>query len=116
MLLGVLIATVLVIVGLVSMISAYAKSIKEASMLILPLYFVSIIVGVSTMFSSEAASNPVMYLIPIYSSVNMLISVLTLDVVPLHFLLMVASSLVYVAILIFIINKLFQSEKVMFSK
>ncbi|QMS85529.1 ABC transporter permease [Candidatus Xianfuyuplasma coldseepsis] len=116
MLFGVLLATVLVIVGLVSMISAYAKSIKEASMLILPLYFVSIIVGVSTMFSGEASANLWVYLVPIYSSVNMLISVLTFEVVPLHFLLMVVSSVLYVGILIYIINKLFQSEKVMFSK
>lgn len=116
MLFGVLLATVLVIVGLVSMISAYAKSIKEASMLILPLYFVSIIVGVSTMFSGEASANLWVYLVPIYSSVNMLISVLTFEVVPLHFLLMVLSSIAYVGILIYIINKLFQSEKVMFSK
>lgn len=113
---AVLLATVLVIVGLISMISAYAKTIKEASMLILPLYFVSIIVGISTMFSGEAATNPVMYLIPIYSSVNMLISVLTFEIVPIHFVLMMISSFVYVAILIFIINRLFQSEKVMFSK
>ncbi len=113
---GVLLATVLVIVGLVSAISAYAKSIKEASMMILPLYFLSVIVGVSSMFSGEAATNPLMYLVPIYSSVNMLIGIMTFEIVPLHFLLMVISSVVYVAILIFIINKLFQSEKVMFSK
>jgi len=113
---AVLLATVLVIVGLISMISAYAKNIKEASMLILPFYFVSIIVGVSTMFSGEASSSAVTYLIPIYSSVNMLISILTFETVPMHLFIMISSSVVYVAILIFIINKLFQSEKVMFTK
>ncbi len=112
----VLLATVLVIVGLISMISAYAKNIKEASMLILPLYFVSIIVAVSSMFSGEASSSLVTYVIPIYSSINMLVSILMFETVPLHLIVMIASSLVYVAILIFIINKLFQSEKVMFSK
>lgn len=113
---AVLLATVLVIVGLISMISAYAKTIKEAGMLILPFYFISIIVGVSTMFSGEASSSMYVYLIPIYSSVNMLISILTFEVVPMHFMLTVCSSAVYVALLIFVINKLFQSEKVMFSK
>lgn len=113
---AVLLATVLVIVGLISMISAFAKTIKEASMLIMPLYFVSIIVGVSTMFSGEAVSSFYAYLIPIYGSVNMLIGILTFEVVPLNFMLLLISSVVYVAILIFIINKLFSSEKVMFSK
>jgi|LGVF01.2.fsa_nt_gb sodium transport system permease protein len=112
----VLLATVLVIVGLISMISAYAKNIKEASMLILPLYFVSIIVAVSSMFSGEASSSLVTYVIPIYSSINMLVGILMFEIVPLHLIVMIASSLVYVGILIFIINKLFQSEKVMFSK
>ena len=112
----VLLATVLVIVGLISMISAYAKNIKEASMLILPLYFVSIIVAVSSMFSGEASSSLVTYVIPIYSSINILVGILMFEVVLLHLIVMISSSLVYVGILIFIINKLFQSEKVMFSK
>jgi sodium transport system permease protein len=113
---SILIATVLVIVGLVSCISAYAKNIKEASMLILPLYFVSIIVGVTSMFSGEASQNTWMYLLPIYSSVNMLIQVLTFEIIPLHFAIMVISSVVYTAILIYVMNKLFESEKVMFTK
>jgi sodium transport system permease protein len=116
MIIAVLFATVLVIVGIISVISTYARTIKEASMLILPFYFVSIIIGVSSMFSGEAATNTLMYLVPIYSSVNMLISILTFSVVPTHFMLMVISSVVYVSILIYVMNRLFQSEKVMFSK
>jgi sodium transport system permease protein len=113
----VLLATVLLIVGLVSLVSAYAKSIKEASMLILPFYFVAIIIGVSTVFNNgETASNPMLYAVPIYNSVNMLIGILTFDIVPLHFMIMVLSNLVYVVILVYIINKLFESEQVMFSK
>ena len=113
---GILLATVLVIVGLVSVISAFAKTIKEASMLILPFYFISIIIGVSTMFSGEPSTNPFVYIIPIYSSVNMLIAVMTFEVVALHYILVISSSLLYVGILIFLMNKLFQSETVMFSK
>jgi sodium transport system permease protein len=114
--LAILLATVLVIIGIVSVVSAFAKTIKEASMLILPFYFISIIIGVTSMFNSEAAESAWMYLIPLYSSVNMLIGILTFHVVPLHFTLTIISSVVYVAILIFIMNKLFSNEKVMFSK
>lgn len=113
---AVLLATVLVIVGIISCISAYAKNIKEATMLIMPVYFISIITGVSSMFSGEAASSNMIYLVPIYSSINMIISILTFEMVPVHFLVFVLSSLVYVAILIVLMTKLFQSEKVMFSK
>jgi sodium transport system permease protein len=112
----ILLATVLVIIGIVSVVSAFAKTIKEASMLILPFYFISIIIGITSMFSKDAAESAFMYLIPLYSSVNMLVSILTFNVVPLHFTLTVISSVVYVSILIYIMNRLFSNEKVMFSK
>ncbi len=112
----VLLATVLVIIGIVSVVSAFAKTIKEASMLILPFYFISIIIGITSMFNSDAAESAWLYLIPLYSSVNMLIGILTFNVVPLHFTITVISSVVYVAILIYIMNRLFSNEKVMFSK
>jgi sodium transport system permease protein len=116
MLFSVLLATVLVIVGIISIISAYAKTIKEASMLILPFYFLSIVMGISTMFSGEASSNILIYLIPLYNSINIIISILTFEIVPTQYLLTIISSLVYVSVFILILNKLFQSEKIMFSK
>lgn len=116
MLLIVIFTTVLVIVGIISVVSGYAKTIKEASMLILPFYFISVIVGISSMFSGEASADMISYIIPIYSSVNMIIAILTFEVVPAYFLISVISNLVYVSIFIFILNKLFQSEKIMFSK
>lgn len=116
MLFTVLLATVLVIVGIISIISAYAKTIKEASMLILPFYFLSVVMGMSTMFSGEANSNTLIYLIPLYNSINIIISILTFEVVPTQYLLTIISSLVYVSVFILILNKLFQSEKIMFSK
>ncbi len=112
----VLLATVLFIVGIISVISAYAKTIKEASMLIMPVYFISIFIGVSTMMSGEANPNQMLYLIPIYNSVHVIISILTFEIVPTTFFIMVGSNLVYVAILIYILNKFFQSEKIMFAK
>lgn len=116
MLFAVILGTVMVVIGLISVISAYAKTIKEASMLILPFYFVSVFVGISTMFSGEASQTLYSYLIPIYSSVNMIIAILNFDVNIVHFLLMVGSSVVYLSIFIYILNRLFQSETIMFSK
>ncbi len=68
------------------------------------------------MFSGEASSDLVTYLIPIYSSVHMIISILTFEVDLMHYLLTILSSLVYVSILIYVLNRLFQNERVMFSK
>ncbi len=112
----VLLATVLVIVGLVAVLSAYAKTIKEASMLILPFYFASIALGISTMFSGEASSNMLIYFFPIYSSVNLIIGILTFDVSLTALFITISTSLIYVAIFVYILTKLFQSEKIMFQK
>lgn len=116
MLFVVIFSTVLVIVGIISVVSGYAKTIKEAGMLILPFYFISIIVGISTMFSGEATESLVMYMIPIYNSVNMIISILTFEVSMTTFFVTIASNLVYVTVFIFVLNRLFQSEKIMFAK
>jgi sodium transport system permease protein len=49
----VLLTTVIFVVGLVSVISAYGKTIKEASMLIMPVYFLAIIVGMMNFFGAD---------------------------------------------------------------
>ena len=116
MLFSVLLATVLVIVGLVAVLSAYAKSIKEASMLILPFYFVSMALGISTMFSGEASTELWVYFMPVYSSVNLIIAVLTFELSLTAYLITISMSLVYVTIFVYILTKLFQSEKIMFQK
>jgi len=116
MLFAVLLATVLVIVGLVAVLSAYAKTIKEASMLILPFYFASMALGISTMFSGEASSNLLIYFLPIYSSVNLIIAILTFEISLTAFFITISTSLVYVAIFVYILTRLFQSEKIMFQK
>lgn len=113
---SVLLATVLVIVGLVSVLSAYAKTIKEAGMLIMPFYFVSIGLGISSMFSGEASSELWVYFMPIYSSVNLIIAVLTFDISLTAYLITIGTSLIYVTIFVFILTRLFQSEKIMFQK
>jgi sodium transport system permease protein len=104
------------IVAIVSLVSTYAKTIKEAGMLILPFYFISIIVGVSSMFNGEPSTNMFMYFVPIYNTINILIAILTFEVSSMYFMIMVLSNLVYVAVMVFFMAKLFQSEKVMFQR
>lgn len=116
MLFTILLATVLVIVGLISIVSAYAKTIKEASMLILPFYFGAVILGVSSMFSDDTQANLFLYLIPLYNTIQMLIGILTFEINTAAYLVTMISSLVYVSIFVYILNKMFQSEKIMFSK
>ena len=113
---SILLATVLFIVGLVAVLSAYAKTIKEASMLILPFYFISMALGISTMFSGEASSELWVYFMPIYNSVNVIIAILTFEISITAYLITIGTSLVYVIIFVYVLTRLFQSEKIMFQK
>lgn len=108
--------TTLFIVGMISVISAYAKSIKEASMMILPAYFASVVIAISTMFQNEPSSMGAIYFIPMYNSINMLVSVLVGEVNSVFFLITIFTNLFFVGLFIYVLTRLFQSEKAMFTK
>ncbi|HAQ56322.1 MAG TPA: hypothetical protein DCR44_02800 [Acholeplasmatales bacterium] len=115
--LALLFSTVFVIVGVIAVVSAYAKNMKEAGTLITPIYFVTIIIGVSTMFSDGATSDWWAYLIPIYNTVQTLTAVLTFDPATATYLLLTAlANLAYTGLFVYVLNRMFQSERIMFAK
>lgn len=117
MILVVLFSTVFVIVGIISIVSAYAKSLKEAGTLIAPIYILTILVSVTTLFGSGANPNLYMYCVPIYNTVQALIAIFSFDPnVGTYIIITVVSNLIIVALLIYLLNKMFNSEKIMFSK
>lgn len=114
--LGLLIATVFTILGLIAIVSAFAKNIKEASMLVMPIYILSMLVGISTMFTSGAAESWYLYLIPIYNTVNVLLGIFSLEFSMTNYLITIIVNIVFAAGLVFALTKMFNSEKIMFSK
>ena len=63
MILGVMLSTVLLLVGLISCVSALAKSVKEANSYIGPMNIIVLVVGLLSSLVGSGAS-PFMYLIP----------------------------------------------------
>ena len=117
LILVVLFSTIFVIVGIVSIISAYARTLKEASTYIAPIYILTVIVSVSTMFSTGSTTELWMYLIPIYNAVQSLIGIMTFtDGIGLFVLITAISNTVYLFIFIYVLNRMFQSEQIMFKK
>lgn len=117
MILVVMMSTVFIAVGIISIISAYAKNLKEAGTLIAPVYLITIIVAVTSAFGSSANTNLFMYLLPIYNTSQTLIAILQFDPNVLTYLLItVAANLVFLAIFVFVLNKMFKSENIMFAK
>lgn len=112
----ILMATVLFITGLIAVISAYAKTIKEASMLIMPFYFIAIIVGILNSFNTDVSQEFLVHLIPIYGPINLLAGVFIFDYSISNLVVVVVSSIVYTAALTFVLNMMFKSERLMFQK
>lgn len=111
----VLLSTILIFIVLISLISAFAKSVKEATGLATPLMIVIMAVGVTTMFG-KAAANPVLYLIPVFNSVNTLLTLFSGEFIFLPFLLTLVSNFAVTGLGVLLLTRMFNSEKVMFRK
>lgn len=70
LLLLVILTTVLVLVGALAVISAFAKTVKEAGSMIMPLMVVVMVISVTSMLGSGAPKEFYWYLIPFYNSVQ----------------------------------------------
>lgn len=116
LILALLISTVLVVMGIIVVLSAYAKNVKEASMMVTPVMLISMVVGLFTMFSSTPLTSPFVYLIPIFNSVEVLLGVFTFNVNDINLAITLVSNLVYAVILAIVLTREFNSEKIMFSK
>jgi sodium transport system permease protein len=114
MLLAVMVVATLMFVAIVILTSTYAKSIKEASTLIMPIYLVVIGAAMFTMFSEVVSQEIVTYLIPIYNIVIALKAILSFDMTSINFLVMLLSTLFYTIAIIYITQKMFRNERVMF--
>ncbi len=112
----VILATVLLIISLISVISAYAKSVKEASSFISPIMIISMLLGITTMFNTGAAQPLWVYFIPMYNSVQCFASIFSFELSMMPILLTLVSNLIVAAILGFVLTKMFSSEKIMFKR
>jgi len=112
----VILTTLLVMVAALSIVSAFAKTVKEAGQAAVPLMIIVMLVGVSGMFGGGAQTDPLYYLIPLYGSVQSMSGIFSLDYSTINIVLSCLSSIVYAGIGGFVLTKMFNSEKIMFSR
>lgn len=114
-LLVVIITTTLVIVGMISIVSAYAKSVKEASTMASPLMIVVSLVGVTNMMSNGMPTELYWYLIPIYNTVQCISGVFSMDYQMLPVIITCVANTVYSTIFVVVLTKMFGSERIMYT-
>lgn len=109
-----IVSTVLIIISAISILSAWAKDVKSAGTMITPLSLFIMLAGLTPMMGN--ASNHALYLIPIYNSAQAMSAVFSFKVDVTALLITIGSNLAYTGLAIFALTKMFNSEKVMFSK
>lgn len=117
LILGIILSTVLVLISVISIISAYAKTVKEASTLVLPLMLIIMIVGIpSTIGGGNAQTAISWYFIPIYNSIQAMTGVFSFSYSLINVATTIAINIVYAVAFSYVLAKMFNSEKIMFSK
>lgn len=116
LLLFVVVLTALFFTTILTIISTYAKSVKEAASLSTPLTMIVMVVGMTGMMSPAANSNVYMYFIPIYNSIQTFTGILnqSLDIMAVVFTII--SNIIFISLGVFLLTKMFDSEKIMFNK
>lgn len=115
LLLGIIFTTVLVMVSLISIISAFARSIKEASTAVSPLMVVVMLISLTPMFGSSE-KNLGVFFIPLYNSVQSIHGIFSFTYQPVQVVITILVNVVASGLFTWVLTKMFNNEKVMFSK
>ena len=108
MLLLIILSTVMVLVSMIALVSAFAKSVKEAATTVSPFTIVVTFIGLSPMLSQGKE-------IPLYNSVQCMNGIFSFSYQPAEILLTVIVNLCVAGVLVFGLTRAFQSEKIIYS-
>ena len=111
-----ILATVIIMASVVSLLSALAKDVKNAGTMIVPFMLVVMLCGLTPMFQSGTPESLTAYLIPFYNSIQVMTTVFAHEMKWMPVIVMLASNIIYTGIAVWGLTRMFNSEKVMFSK
>jgi len=112
---AVILSTVLPLVTMISLISCFAKTVKEASGYLSPLMILVMLLGITSMFGG-VQTGLYWYCIPLYNSVQCISGIFSFTQVPGAVPVTVISNLVFTGLGVWLLTRMFNSEKVMFSR
>jgi len=110
------VSTVLIFVSLLSVLSAYSKSIKEATSYSMPLMIVSLVCGLSSMLTGGAPKEVYYYLIPVFNSAQCLTAIFKFEISAVNIAVTTGVNVLFMLICAVILAKMFNSEKIVFDK
>lgn len=109
-------STTFVFVSLLSVLSAYAKSIKEANSYSMPVFFIVFVAGLVGMFLGEVPTEIGYFLIPVANSALSIAAIFSFEANVLNILITTAVNIFVALIFTVILARIFSSEKIVFDK
>lgn len=116
LLLGVILSTILVLVSMISCISAFAKSIKEATSLCAPFNILTMVVSLLSSMGGDTLQKTGIFFVPILNSALCMNGIFSFEANATHVLITIGMNVVYACVLSFVLTRIFNSEKMMFAK
>ena len=113
---AVIASTVLLLVTLISILSAFAKTTKEAQTYVVPVMILVMVLGVTGMFGGGASQNLVSYLIPLYNSVQCMTGVFSFSTLTSGVLVTLAVNGACTIAGVAVLAVMFNNEKIIFSR
>ena len=111
-----ILATVLVMASVVCILSALAKDVKNAGTMVVPFMLVVMFCGLMPMFQNGTPESLTAYLIPFYNSIQVMTATFAHEMKWLPVIVTLAANVVYTGVAVWVLTKMFNSEKVMFSR
>ena len=113
---AVILSTVLVLVTLVALLSAFAKTVKEAQTYAVPLMILVMVLGITGMFGGGASQNLAVYAIPLYNSVQCIVGIFSFSLLGQAVALTAAVNGAATLLGVFVLTRMFNSEGIIFGK
>lgn len=107
-----LIAIAFLYSAIIVLVSVFAKTVKEASSYIMPVYMLVLVLGITTIFTTKTPADW-FYALPIYNTSLTLQGILSQKVSMMQYGMTLGVTLILGVVLIGVIAKAFESEKVM---
>ena len=111
----IMITLVYLYVAVISLVSTIARTAKEASTYVSPLYIFVVVLGMITMVQGGQEKADVMFVAPVYGSALAIQRLMTNDLTFMQFGLTAAGNMLLASIVTYAITKAFNSEKIMFN-
>ena len=113
---AVIVSTVLLMVTVISILSAFAKTIKEAQTYAMPVMLLAMGLGITGMFGGGASQELTSYCIPLYNSVQCMSGIFSFSVLPLGVAVTVGVNLLLTMLGVVVLAWMFNNEKIVFSR